>query len=271
MSNSYSTIAANLASVAASAISTRLAVIAACTAFPLEIEKMPGQQRVVSLVKSVAATQISLTPDYTLGDAVIAPTQINHQLYTQVFGIDQNELNEGGRLEWLYLLNGQKLAATLSDKISSLLTVANFGAPIVTKSAANFAVSDFETLFSGVATEKRAIILDSPYFAKVKPPTWCPPNFNNTLEHTRWTAAGPNVVGFVADPSAIMLSYAMPTMISPFRNVMAESPLTIPQIGLRGTASIYFLVNSRRLMASLSIFMGAAVGDNNGLKLLTSV
>lgn len=267
MSNSYSTIAQNLAAVAAQTISTRLSVVAACTAFPLEAGKLPGQQRVVSVVKSVSDTQTADNPDYTLGDATIAPTTINHTLYTQPFGIGNDELNQGAKLAWLYQLNGQKLAAKLSDSISALLTTDNFGAAIVTSTAANFGVDDYETLFAGVATERRTIILDTPYFAKVKPQTWCPPGFNNTLEHTRWSA---NVRGFVADPAAILLSYAMPTLASPHRNVVAEAPFTIPQIGLQGAATIYFIVATRRLMGCLSIYMGAAVGDSNALKLLTS-
>jgi hypothetical protein len=269
MSNSYSTIAQNLAAVAAQAISTRLSVVAACTAFPLEAGKLPGQQRVVSVVKSVSDTQTADNPDYTLGDAVIAPTAINHTLYTQPFGIGNDELNQGTKLAWLYTLNGQKLAAKLSDAISSLLTTTNFGAAIVTQADASFGNQDFETLFGGVATAGRTIILDTPYFSKVKS-TWLPPGFNNVLEHTRWSAAGTNVRGFVSDPAAIILSYAMPNLASPHRNVVAEAPFTIPQIGLQGAATIYFLQDTRRLMGCLSIYMGAAVGDSNALKLLVS-
>ncbi len=271
MSNNYSTAAENLAVEATSAISTLLAPFASITkAFPLEQGKNPALPRVVSVIQSVADTQTAANPDYTLGDATIDPATISHTLFTQPFGIGYDELNLGARLAWLYSLNGQKIAAKLSDAISALLTTTNFGAAIVTTTAANFTVSHYETLFAGVVTAGRAIVLDTPYFAKVKPASWCPPGFTNTLEHTRWSAAGANVRGFVADPAAIVLSYAMPTLASPHRNVVAEAPFTIPQIGLQGAATIYYILNTRRLMGCLSLYMGATPGDTNALKLLAS-
>ena len=271
MSNVYSTAASNLAEVASSAISTLLAPLGAIsTAFPLELGKDPALPRVVGVVQSVSDTQTVANPDFTAGDATINPTPITHTLFTQPFGIGYDELNLGARLEWLYTLNGQKLAAKISDLISALLTAGNFGAPIVTTTAANFSVANFETLFSGVATKRRVIVLDTPYFAKVKPQTWCPPGFTNILEHTRWSAADANVHGFVGDPAAIVLSWASPSLSSPHRNLVAEAPFTIPQIGLLGMATIYYLLNTRRLMGCLSIYLGAAVGDQNALKLLAS-
>ncbi|MGA3144504.1 MAG: hypothetical protein ABSF10_16005 [Verrucomicrobiota bacterium] len=271
MSNTYSTAAENLAVEATSAISTLLAPFASIAkAFPLEPLKDPALPRVVAVVKSVADTQLVANPDYTLGDATINPTTINHTLFTQPFGIGCDELDLGARLAWLYQLNGQKIAAALSDAISALLTTANYGAPVVTCTAANFAVSDFETLYNGVATAGRTIILDTSYFAKVKPASWCPPGFTSLWEHTRWSAAGANVRGFVSDPAAIVISYAIPNVDRPGRQVMAMAPFTIPQIGLQGMASIYYLTATRRLMGCLSLQMGAAPGDTNALKLLVS-
>jgi hypothetical protein len=113
--------------------------------------------------------------------------------------------------------------------------------------------------------------LNSSYFAKVKPATWCPPGFANVLEHTRWGSAGTNVQGFVGDPAAILISFSAPTLFAPHkRNTVAESVFTLPQIGLEGTLSLYYLLNSRQLMGALSLYMGATVGDPNALKLLTS-
>ena len=90
--------------------------------------------------------------------------------------------------------------------------------------------------------------------------------------HTRWSAAGANVHGFVGDPKAVIVSYSAPTLFAPHtkRSVMAETPFLIPQIGLEGTMSLFYLLNSRRLMGCISVYMGATAGDVNALKLLTS-
>jgi len=271
--NTYSTISQNLALQASSVISTILAPFASVArAYPLEQFKNPAVPRQVAVVTAVSATQLVANPDYTAGDATLAASSITHTLFTQPFGIAQDDLDNGARLAWLMELNGQTIAAAVSDQLSSLLTVANYGAAIVTTTAANFGVSNFETLFNGVATRERAIVLDTPYFSRVKPFSWHPPGFTNTLEHTRWSAAGANVHGFSGDSKAVIVSYAQPTLFAPHtkRSVMAETPFLIPQIGLQGTMSLYYLLNSRRLMGCISLYMGCAVGDGNALKLLTS-
>ena len=272
MSNTFSTASQNLAIQASSVISTILCPFnSVARAFPLEKGKNPARPRVVAVVTAVADTQLVANPDYTLGDATIDPTTIGHTLFTQPFGIGQDEMDLGARTAWLVTLNAQKIAAAISDSLSSLLTTTNYSAPIVTTTAANFTVGDYETLFNGVATAGRAIVLDTPFFAKVKPASWCPPGFANTLEHTRWSAAGTNVRGFVSDPAAIVISYAVPTLYAPhLRNVVAESTFTLPQIGLEGTLSLYYILATRSLMGCLSIYMGAAPGDTNALKLLVS-
>ena len=62
----------------------------------------------------------------------------------------------------------------------------------------------------------------------------------------------------------------MPTLESPHRNVVVEAPFTLPQIGLTGAATIYYILTTRRLMGCLSIYLGGAVGDENALKILAS-
>jgi hypothetical protein len=219
----------------------------------------------------VSATQTVANPDFTAGDATLAPSSITHTLFTQPFGISQADYDDGARLEWLVQLNAQTIAAAISDQLSSVLTVANFGSAIVKKTAANFGVTDFEAMYSAVPTRDRAIVLDTSYFARVKPLSWCPPGFSNVLEHTRWSAADTNVHGFVGDPRAIIVSYSAPTLFQPNkRKVMAEITFMIPQIGLQGTLSTYYLLSSRQLMGAISLYMGATVGDSNALKLLTS-
>jgi hypothetical protein len=69
---------------------------------------------------------------------------------------------------------------------------------------------------------------------------------------------------------ATSISYAVPALESPHRSVLAAAPFTIPQIGLQGTATVYYPVNTRKIMGCLSIYMGVGVGDPNALKLLTS-
>lgn len=272
MSNLYSTAAQNLSMKATEAMMTVLAPFQKIArAFPLTDPKaIPAAGQVVPFVSAVSATQAGPNPDYTAGDATIKPIQVGHTLFSQVFGIANDELNQGARLNWLATLNGQQFAYAISDALTVLLKTDYFGAPLVTVTSDNFATGHLETLLAAVPTPDRCVVLNSPYFNKVKPQTWLPPNFTNCLEHTRWTLAGPNVQGFVGDPRAIVVSYAKPQIQALGREVMAESIMIIPQLGLEASATIYFLTATRQLRGCFSVYMGAAPANTTALKLLTS-
>jgi len=93
-----STASQNLAIQASSVISTILCPFnSVARAFPLEKGKNPARPRVVAVVTAVADTQLVANPDYTLGDATIDPTTIGHTLFTQPFGIGQDEMDLGAR------------------------------------------------------------------------------------------------------------------------------------------------------------------------------
>ena len=116
-------------------------------------------------------------------------------------------------------------------------------------------------MFAAVATPGRAIVLDSALFCESETADRLPPGFSNVLEHSRWASADPNVHGFAGDPAAIVISYSAPTLFAPHkRNVVYENTFALPQIGLEGTLSFYYLLNSRRMMGCNFDLHGRSTG-----------
>ena len=269
MANDYQQTVQHLSLVGMEAASPLLASIGKiATVFPLPPDKNPALPRVVPIHTIAPETQVGPTANWGTGDSNLTPIIIEPKLYVQAFGIPSDELQLGASLDWLIALNAQKFAATISDAYTALLTVDNFGEAIVTKTAGSFGADDFETTFSAVPTADRVVVLDSPYFGKVKPATWLPVGFSNVFEHTRWTAAGTDVRGFAGDRRAIVVSYSEPMTAPIGQQVLARSTMPLPQIGVCAEASLFYVVATRSIRAAFALYFGCAVGDPSALKLL---
>ena len=265
--------AKTLCRVATTALQELLIPAKTCfTVLEIEPPDPPALDSVAPLATVAPATNItdrSTNADFETGDCTLAPLSFSHKLYVQPFGLSNSDLEKGARLQWLADLNSRALANSINDAVFALLTTANYGAAIVTKSSAAFALGDFETLAAGVTSPARAVVLDTPYFVKVKPSTWLPQN-TAAYETNRWGAAGTNVHGFVATPRAIVVRCGIPMVPKIASPVIARELIELPQLGLVAEASVWTSLPSRSIRAAYSLYFAASVGDSAALKLLTS-
>jgi hypothetical protein len=272
MSNtiSYSGTALNLSRVASSVLQSAQAPTAAiCTAIDYRDPDLPGISSTVAIATAASAT-LQNPSNFESGDCTLTGITLNPVLYCQSFGLSGPDMQTGAQLDWLATINAVKFAETLNDAVWALLTTANFGAAVVSVDSAQFALSDFDTLWGGIPTVSKSVVLDTPYRVKVKN-TWLPANWNACYEHSRWSAAGAKIRGFVADKRAIVLKHGPPFLYRDAPNILAREPLVVQPLGLQGEVAIWFNPATRSVRAAYSIYLGVGIGDANALKLLTSV
>jgi hypothetical protein len=278
MSNTYTPgdLAKTLARVGVSALQSRLAPLTKfCRVIGIEASDLSMLDSVVPLATTPCATRIYVRGDATdFADysATLTGVQFTHKLYVQAFGLSNNDLQSGGWSAWTSLAEqaAHKLGETLTDAVATLLTTANFGTAAVTVQPSSFGQADFDTLVASLASPERAVVLDSAYWSRVKS-TWLPVGFNSVYEMGRWTAAGTNVRGFIADPRAIVARAAIPLLPT-----LANGPaifrelIQIPELGLVATADVWFGLQGRTIQGAICLIFAPAVGDANALKLLVS-
>ena len=275
MANTYSPsgVAQTLCKVGTTVLQSALAPLRSfCTVLEIMEPDPPALDSQVAIATVANATQVltrAQTPDYQQSNCTLSNVALSPRLFVQAFGLSASDQEGGAKLEWLADLNARQLAAALTDAVAALLTVGNFGSALVTASAANFGTDDFTSLCAGVGSPGRAVILDTPYFCKVKS-TWLPPNFNAVYEMNRWTAAGTNVRGFVCDPRAIVARNGIPMVSKLAPPVLARELITLPGVGLVAECGVHTAPNTRAVFAAYSIYFAAAVGDPLALRLLTS-
>jgi hypothetical protein len=270
MSNTYTNIVGQLSRVGSSVLQSAQAPTATfSTALAYQDPDLPAVTTTVAIATVAPATQTNPT-NFESGDCTLAGITLAPTLYAQCFGLSGVDMQSGAEIAWLASINATKFAETLNDAIWGLLTVGNFGAATVNVDSAQFSGSNFDDLFSSIPTVNKSIVLDTPYFAKVKS-TWLPPRFDAVYEHSRWSAAGAKVRGFVADKRAIVLRHGPPMIYRDAPNILAREPMVVQPLGLVGETALWFNPSTRSVRCAYCIYLGAAVGDAAALKLLTSV
>lgn len=273
MPNSFTPTAENLSRIGSTVLQPMLAPLAKIARFfPLEPERgeLPGLTSQVALATVAPATQTGNTVDFNIGDSTLAAINVPMEMYVQAFGISSYNLSGGRQFAWLAEINARQFAATLWDVVASKFTTGNFGAPVATVAANAFAVGDFETMFAAVPSAERAVVLDSPYFCKVKPLGWFPPSFDACFESNRWSAAGEKVRGVVASPHALVCRWDFPQLAPQGVNLISRDVLTLPAIGMAVESSLWIIPATRSYRGAFAVYFGCAVGDATALKLLSS-
>ena len=269
MANDYQQTAQNL-SIAFSEVAFPVlaAAKAFTTSFPLEAKMNPALQRIIPFATSGPTVQTGNSVDYLTGDIATNMVAITHEHYSVSWGLPSEEIQFGAKLAWAAKLAAINFAKKLAQDIFALVTEANFGNAVVTRTSANFGADDITALHASLPVTDRSIVLATDYFSKVRPLSWYPPSFSAVTEHNDFSTAGASVRGFCCSPKAILISYAQPLLGPGGANVVAVSPLIVPGLGIEGQAAIYFIPQTRTLRGSFSVYMGAGIGDASALKIL---
>ena len=275
MSNTYSpsATAQTLSRVGTTVLQSCLAPLKNfCTVLEIIEPDPPALDSQVAIATVPNSTQVltrAQVPDYQQSNCTLSNVALSPRLFVQSFGLSNDDQQGGAKLEWLAELNARQLGGAITDAVAALLTTGNYGAPIVTVQPGAFAMSDFDSLLAGVASPGRAVVLDSPYWARVKT-TWLPPGFSNVNEMNRWSAAGPNVRGIVCDPRAIVARNGVLLLSRLAVPVLYREIIELPGVGLIAEASVHTCPSTRAVFGAYSLYFGAAVGDPAAAKLLTS-
>lgn len=184
-------------------------------------------------------------------------------LYCQPFGMTSGDIQNGFTVNQIFQKNLAIFEASLQAAIFAKLTTATFGEPVVSVASDAFGVGDFDSLIESVASNRRCVVLDSPYFVRVKP-DWFPARFNNLHEASAW----PDTLrGFSSDPSGLIVPYALPQPPQPVSRSIRQI-MTLPNLRVPCEVTAWHGTASKSDRVCLSVYLGAVHGDADALKLL---
>lgn len=230
-------------------------------------ESIPQEKSIrVPFATSASAVQTNPT-NFETGDTTLDEIVVTVNHYSKSFHITSKELNQGFRLEKLVQINAQAMADKLVDIAFAPLTVANFGtARAITVAQASIADANLQSAYALIAkSPTKNLILDGTAYSKFLPTNLeslgtLGRGFNSWHLNTRWDGAGTNVYGFAGGPNALGYAARLPDH-SAASDMISQTAITIPGIGLPVQINVWFSRSSRTLWGSMDTMFGVGLGD----------
>jgi len=233
------------------------------------------------------AAQTNPTNWETNNDSQLAATSVTVDQISKNFTVTQQELNQGFSLADLAAGSADLFAYGISDKLTAIMTAANFGTAITIGTAANFDSSDLPAILAAAKNYRsKNLILDGGHIARIQfsglttaaagtvamPDSRYGPlnngrfGFDVIAENNRWTGAETNAAGFVCGPDAIAIAAGLP--VGMVAGEFIEQRAVTTSNGLSALLSVWYSRATRSHMASYDIMFGAAAGDTTQAEVL---
>lgn len=233
------------------------------------------------------AAQTNPTNWETNNDSTLAATSVTVDQISKNFTVTQQELNQGFSLADLAQGSADIFANGISDKLTAIMTAANFGTAITIGTAANFDSSDLPAILAAAKNYRsKNLILDGGHIARIQfsglttaaagtvamPDSRYGPlnngrfGFDVIAENNRWTGAETNAAGFVCGPDAIAIAAGLP--VGMVAGEFIEQRAVTTSNGLSALLSVWYSRATRSHMASYDIMFGAAAGDTTQAEVL---
>ena len=233
------------------------------------------------------AAQTNPTNWETNNDSQLSATSVTVDQISKNFTVTQQELNQGFSLADLAAGSADLFAYGISDKLTAIMTAANFGTAITIGTAANFDSSDLPAILAAAKNYRsKNLILDGGHIARIQfsglttaaagtvamPDSRYGPlnngrfGFDVIAENNRWTGAETNAAGFVCGPDAIAIAAGLP--VGMVAGEFIEQRAVTTSNGLSALLSVWYSRATRSHMASYDIMFGAAAGDTTQAEVL---
>jgi hypothetical protein len=227
------------------------------------------------------AAQVNPTNWETNNDSTLAATSVTVDQISKNFTVTQEELNQGYALADLAAGSADLFAYGISDKITAVMTVTNYGTAVTIGTAANFDTSDLPAILAAAKNYRsKNLVLDGGHIARLlfsSASNTFPDGrlsslangrfgFDVIAENNRWTGAETNTAGFVCGPDAIAIAAGLP--VGMVAGEFIEQRTVTTNNGLSCLLSVWYSRATRSHMASYDIMFGAAAADTTQAEVL---
>ena len=234
--------------------------------------KKPKDTVHVPIASATASTAVNPTTFNSIGGTTLGKATVSLDHIYQPFGLSYSDLQSAHRLERLIQINLDAIADKIWTLATTPVTVANFGAAVVTAapSSVNAASGDLAKLWAGVHKSARKGLVVSPVvYSQLIPTSTTALNlgdgaygFENGVHYATSFGGEAGLYGFACSPEALVMAAAVPALAD--NDYLVSDSVTLDQIGLSVAYNVYSDKSTRSLIASLEVMFGAAAGLTDG-------
>ncbi len=234
--------------------------------------KKPKDTVHVPIASATASTAVNPTTFNSIGGTTLGKATVSLDHIYQPFGLSYSDLQSAHRLERLIQINLDAIADKIWTLATTPVTVANFGAAVVTAapSSVNAASGDLAKLWAGVHKSARKGLVVSPVvYSQLIPTSTTALNlgdgaygFENGVHYATSFGGEAGLYGFACSPEALVMAAAVPALAD--NDYLVSDSVTLDQIGLSVAYNVYSDKSTRSLIASLEVMFGASAGLTDG-------
>ena len=234
--------------------------------------KKPKDTVHVPIASATASTAVNPTTFNSIGGTTLGKASVSLDHIYQPFGLSYSDLQSAHRLERLIQINLDAIADKIWTLATTPVTVANFGAAVVTAapSSVNAASGDLAKLWAGVHKSARKGLVVSPVvYSQLIPTSTTALNlgdgaygFENGVHYATSFGGEAGLYGFACSPEALVMAAAVPALAD--NDYLVSDSVTLDQIGLSVAYNVYSDKSTRSLIASLEVMFGASAGLTDG-------
>lgn len=270
-----------LSQAALTKVQDKLAFLGAFTTdFSDEVRDQRSRSILVPYASAGTAVQTNPT-NFETGDTTLENAAITMDHISKSFYITSADFQVGRRLEQLAQFNMQVVTSKIEAMVFALLTEANYGVAVTGITAGAMSVANLKTLYGAIPGDTKVAILKDTEFANLLPSDLN--GFDITRQRSGYgydvidrsgagfASAGTKIVGFGANPAAIVMASALPAYPAAVGELMDTQVIEIPGLGLSIQSNIWSSTATRNVWCSFDALFGAAPGDKTAGKLVKTI
>lgn len=236
--------------------------------------KKPSDTVQVAIASATASTQVNPTSFNSIGGTTLSATSVTLDHIYQPFGLSNADINNAIRLERLVKINLDALADKIWAVATAPITVANFGAAVVT--AADSAVTpgsaNLKALWAGVSKAGRKALVVNPgiYSQLIPTSTTSLPlsegayGFDGGVFYASQFPSEAKLAGFACAPEAVALAGAAPSLDHVRDGMLVSEVVALDGLGMNIYYNVWADKSTRSLVASAELMFGANKAVTSG-------
>lgn len=243
------------------------------TDFSAEVKK-PKDTVQVPIASAAGSTSVNPTSFNSTGNSTVTKATVVLDHLYQPFGLDYVDIQNAIKLERLVKINLNALADRIWQAVTTPITVANFGAAVVTpaNAAANFAAGNLATLWSSISrSNSKGLVLSPTLYSGIIPTATTgltldkgAYGFDQGIYYANQFSGQTRLAGFACSPEALAIASAAPGMDHIRDRMIVSDVVSIDGLGLNVYYNVYADPTTRALVASAEVMFGAAAAVTSG-------
>jgi hypothetical protein len=236
--------------------------------------KRAGDVVQVALATAGSTTQVNPTSFNSIGGSTLDNAAVTLEHIYQPFGLAYADIKNGIRLERLIQVNVDAFADKIWEKVTTHVTVANYGAAVSTGADSTFTVGSagVKALWAGVSKSgRKGLVANAGIYSNFIPTsTTSLPlqagayGFDNGVHYATSFSGETKLAAFACSPEAVAIASSAPALDGIAGDLLVNEAIALPNLGMTAFWTVWSDKSTRNIIGAVEVMFGSAPGIKTG-------